>query len=71
MAQNYRIGRVAQSSVLIHIISMDILRTQGDKAVIIEKDAVNYFYLILVELGEVASMQMGLPRGAAEFMINV
>ena len=70
-AQNCRRGRVAQSSVLGHRLAMDIIRTQGGEAVIIENDAVNFFDRILVELGAVATMKMGLPRGAAEFMVNV
>ena len=70
-AQNCRRGRVAQSSVLGHRLAMDTIRIQGGEAVIIENDAVNCFDRILVELGAVASMRMGLPEGAAKFMVKV
>ena len=48
---------------------MDTIRIQGGEAVVIENDAVNCFDRILVELGAVASMRMGLPEGAATFMV--
>ena len=70
-AQNRRRGRFAQSSVLDHRLAMDTIKIQGGEAVIIENDAVNCFGRILVELGAVALMRMGLPEGAAAFMVKV
>ena len=70
-AQNCRRGRVAQSSVLGHRLAMDIIKTQGGEAVVIENDAVNCYDRILVELGAVSTMRMGLPKESAEFMVTV
>ena len=70
-AQNCRRGRVAQSSVLGHRVAMDIIKTQGGEAVIIENDAVNCYDRILVELGALASMRFGLPDEAAKFMVEI
>ena len=68
--QNAMKGKVTQSSVISHRIAMDTMFAYGEKAIVIENDAVNCFDRILTHIAAAAFYRMGMAIGIIGLYMN-
>ena len=63
-------GKVTQSSIMSHRIAMDTMFAYGEKAIVIENDAVNCFDRILTHIAAAAFYRMGMTIGIISLYMN-
>ena len=68
--QNALKNRVTQSSILSHRIALDNMFLVGEKAVIIENDAVNCYDRILTMVAALALLRAGMAMSSVKFMLE-
>ena len=68
--QNALKDKVTQSSILSHRMALDIMFLMGEKAIIIENDAVNCYDRILTNVASLALLRMGMAVDAVKFFLK-